>query len=167
MLQKRFWLFIIAAAVVLTAAAAVIFDIANTRTRLVIFDRDTDKVYASYDVEMGEEFSISFIHSVNITEVTDVYYVDGETIVCDKCVYSSFGAGMPTEWEEDWLVSYEGDKMTVSGLDIRQKEVTYIVGTVYDHVLHLGGEDIVLNELCGKNAEITLKIKTSFFGRFR
>ena len=26
------------------------------------------------------------------------------------------------------------------------------------------GEDIVLNELCGKNAEITLKIKTPFFG---
>ncbi len=149
------------------AAVAVIFDIANSGTRLVICDRDTKKVYASYDVEQGEEFSISFIHSVNITEVTDVYYVDGETIVCDKCVYSSFGAGMPTEWEEDWQVSYEGDKMTISGLDIRQKEVTYIVGTVYDHVLHLGGEDIVLNELCGKNAEITLKITAPLFGRFR
>ena len=167
MIQKRFWLFTIAAAVVLTAAVAVIFHIANGGTRLVILDKDTDKVYASYDVESGEEFSVSFIHSVNMTEVTDVYYADGETIVCDKCIYSSFGAGMPTEWEEDWQVSYEGEKMTVSGLDIRQKEVTYIVGTVYDHVLHLGGEDIVLNELCGKNAEITLKIKTSFFGRCR
>ena len=70
---------------------------------------------------------------------------------------------MPTEWEEDWQVSYEGDKITLSGLGIRQKEVTYIVGTVYDHVLHLDGNDIVLNELCGKNAEITLKIKTPLF----
>lgn len=152
-----------AAVVVLTTAVAVIFNVANGETKLVICDRDTKKVYASYDVEQGEEFSISFIHSVNITEVTDVYYVDGETIVCDKCVYSSFGAGMPTEWEEDWQVSYEGEKMTISGLDIRQKEVTYIVGTVYDHVLHLGGEDIVLNKLCGKNAEITLKIKAPLF----
>lgn len=153
-----------AAVVVLTAAVAVIFDLANGGTRLVISDRDTNKVYASYDVAQGEEFSISFIHSVNITEVTDVYYVDGETMVCDRCVYSSFGAGMPTEWEEHWQVSYEGEKITISGLDIRQEEVTYIVGTVYDHVLHLGGEDIVLNELCGKNAEITLKIRTPLFG---
>ena len=56
------------------------------------------------------------------------------------------------------------DGVTVSGLDIRQKAVTYIVGTVYDHVLHLGGENIVLNELCGKNAEITLKIRAPLFG---
>lgn len=165
--QKRFWLIAMAAVVVLTAAVAVIFDIAKDGTRLVICDRDTNQRYASYDIAPGEEFSISFIHSVNITEVTDVYYVDGKTIVCDRCVYSSFGAGMPTEWEEDWQVSYEGDKITIAGLDIRQEEVTYIVGTVYDHVLHLGGEDIVLNELCGKNAEITLKIRTPLFGCFR
>ena len=164
MLQKRFWTIAIAAVVLLTTAAAVIFVLATGGTRLVICDRDTNKKYASYAVRQGEEFSISFIHSVNVTEVTDVYYVDGKTIVCDKCIYSSFGAGMPTEWEENWQVSYEGDKMTISGLDIRQKEVTYIVGTVYDHVLHLGGEDIVLNELCGKNAEITLKIKAPLFG---
>ena len=162
--QKRFWLIAIAAVVVLTAAAAVIFGVAKDKTSLVICDRDTKKTYASYALSAGEEFSVSFLHSVNLTEVTDVYYADGDTIVCDKCVYSSFGAGMPTEWEEGWTVSYEGDKITLSGLDIRQKEVTYIVGTVYDHVLHLGGEDIVLNELCGKNAEITLKIKTPFFG---
>jgi hypothetical protein len=98
--QKRFWLIAIAAVVLLTTAATVIFNIALGGTRLVVCDRDTNKKYASYAVEQGEEFSISFIHSVNITEVTDVYYVDGNTIVCDKCIYSSFGAGMPTEWEE-------------------------------------------------------------------
>ena len=162
--KKRFWQFAIIAVVVLTAAVVVILAISNNTTKLVITDRDSRKVYAKYELYDGEEFSVSFIHSVNITEVTDVYYADGGYIVCDKCVYSSFGAGMPTEWEENWNVSYEGDKITISGLDIRQKEVTYIVGTVYDHVLHIGGKDVVLNELCGKNAEITLKIRTPLFG---
>ena len=147
----------------MTAAVAVILVAVNSSFKLVICDRDSGKVYAKYEILEGEEFSVSFIHSVNITEVTDVYYADGDTIVCDKCIYSSFGAGMPTEWEEEWQVSYEGDKITLSGLGIRQKEVTYIVGTVYDHILHLDGNDIVLNELCGKNAEITLKIKTPLF----
>lgn len=162
--QKRFWQFAITAVVVLTAAVAVIFAMSADSTELVICDRESRKVYARYELQDGEEFSVSFIHSVNITEVTDVYFADGDYIVCDKCIYSSFGAGMPTEWEEDWNVSYEGDKITISGLDIKQKEVTYIVGTVYDHVLHIGGKDVVLNELCGKNAEITLKIRTPLFG---
>ena len=147
----------------MTAAVAVIIA-ASASPQLVICDRDSGKVYATREIADGGEFSVSFIHSVNITEVTDGYYIDGEYIVCDKCIYSSFGAGMPTEWEENWTVSYEGDKMTISGLDLRQKEVTYIVGTVYDHILTLGDERIVLNELCGKNAEITLKIKTPLFG---
>lgn len=163
MTKRKLLAIAIAAVVLLTAAVAVILATVNSCTKLVIYDRGSQKTYAEYEILDGEEFSISFIHSVNITEVTDVYYADGDTIVCDKCIYSSFGAGMPTEWEEDWQVSYEGDKITLSGLGIRQKEVTYIVGTVYDHILHLGGEDIVLNELCGKNAEITLKIKTPLF----
>jgi len=154
----------IAAVVALTAAVAVIFGLIDSESKLVICDRDSGRIYAEYEIADNEEFSISFVHSVNITEVTDVYYVAYDTIVCDKCIYSSFGAGMPTEWEEDWQVSYEGDKITISGLDIRQKEVTYIVGTVYDHVLHYRGEDIVLNEICGKNAEITLKIRIPIFG---
>ena len=164
MSKKRFWQFAIIAVVVLTAAVVVILTLSNKATKLVITDRESRKVYAKYELCDGEEFSVSFIHSVNITEVTDVYYADGGYIVCDKCVYSSFGAGMPTEWEENWQVSYEGDKITLSGLDVRRKEVTYIVGTVYDHILDYRGEKIVLNELCGKNAEITLKIKTPLFG---
>ena len=164
MTKKKFLTVVIAAVVLLTAAAAVISAIVSDTPQLLVFDRDSGKVYAKYDIGNGEEFSISFVHSVNLTEVTDGYYVDGEFIVCDKCIYSSFGAGMPTEWDESWQVSYDGDKMTISGLNLRQKTVTYIVGTVYDHILRIGGEKIVLNELCGKNAEVTLKIKNPFLG---
>ena len=164
MSKKRFLVVAITAVVVMTAAAFVIFALSVTGTKLVISDRDSGRIYARYDIDEGEEFSVSFIHSVNLTEVTDCYYADGKTIVCDRCIYSSFGAGMPTEWEDDWTVSYEGDKITISGLDIRQKRVTYIVGTVYDHILHINGVDVILNELCGKNAEITLEIKTPLIG---
>lgn len=163
MTPKKILAIAIAAVVVLTAAVAVILALVNDSFRLIICDTKSGRIYAEYGITEGEEFSISFVHSVNLTEVTDCYYADGDIIVCDKCVYSSFGAGMPTEWEESWQVSYEGDKITISGLDIRQKKVNYIVGTVYDHVLHINGEDVVLNELCGKNAAITLRIKAPMF----
>jgi hypothetical protein len=164
MTKKSFLAIAIAAAVILTAAVAVVLALRGGETKLVVCDTKTNKIYAEYEIEDKEEFSVSFIHSVNLTEVTDCYFADGGYIVCDKCVYSSFGAGMPTEWEEDWRVSYDDGKITISGLNIKQKKVNYIVGTVYDHVLKVGNEEIVLNELCGKNAKITLKIKTPLFG---
>ena len=163
MTPKKILAIAIAAVVLLTAAVAVILTLINGSFELIICDTENGRIYARYGISDGEEFSISFVHSVNLTEVTDCYYADGNIIVCDKCIYSSFGAGMPTEWEEDWQVSYEGNKITLSGLDIRQKRVNYIVGTVYDHVLHINGEDVVLNELCGKNAAITLRIKAPLF----
>lgn len=159
MVHKKLSFIVITAVVVLTAAVAMLV-LPNNGTKLVICDKDSGKIYAEYDISAGDEFSVSFIHSVNLTEVTDLYYVDGDAIVCDGCTYSSFGAGMPTEWEESWQISYDDNKINISGLNIKQKEFTYIVGTVYDHVLHINGTDVVLNDMCGKNAEITLKVKT-------
>ena len=166
MTRTKAFVIAIAAAVFLTAAVAVIFMSADDSLKLIVCDAESQKIYAEFDVFDGEELSVSYIHSVNITEVFDVYYVNNDSLVCDKQIYSSFGAGMPTEWDDDWTVSYEDGKMTISGLNMKapQNGFTYIVGTVYDHVLHIGGEDIVLNEICGKNARITLKIKTPVFG---
>ncbi len=163
MVPKKFWNIAISAVVILTAAVAAILWFFNREYKLVLFDAESGEKYAEFEVLQNEEFSVSFIHSVNLTEVTDCYYADGDYIVCDKCIYSSFGAGMPTEWDENWSVSYEDEKITLSGLNIRQKEVTYIVGTVYDHILHINGQDIVLNEICGKNAKVTLKIRAPLF----
>lgn len=162
MAQMRKIFVAVTAAALLTAAVAVIFSVITVKkTTLVISDADTNELYAQYEVQVGEEFSVSFIHSVNLTEVYDYYIVGERELVCDKCVYSSFGAGMPTEWDESWTVSYDNGKITISGLDIHKKEITYFVGTVYDHVLNINGQDISLSELCGKNAHITLKIKES------
>lgn len=163
MLPKKFWNIAISAVVVLTTAVAVISCALGNEYKLVLSDAESGKKYAEFEMIENEEFSVSFIHSVNLTEVTDCYYAEGDYIVCDKCIYSSFGAGMPTEWDESWSVSYEDERITLTGLNIRQKEVTYIVGTVYDHILHINGQDIVLNEICGKNTKVTLKIKAPLF----
>lgn len=159
-LKRRIFVTVIAAA--LTAAIVAIFIGAfATSPTLVICNADTGKTYAKYEMSEGEEFSVSFVHSVNLTPVYDYYTVGHGELICDKCEYSSFGAGMPTEWEDSWTVSYEDGVISISGLDIRQKEFTYHVGTVYDHVLNIKGEDVSLSALCGRNSHVTLKIKKS------
>ncbi len=160
-LKRKNFVAIIAAALLTAAIVVVISAFLEITPTLVVCNEDTGVTYAEYKMNEGEELSVSFIHSVNLTPVYDYYTVGEGELICDKCEYSSFGAGMPTEWEEGWTVSYEDGAISISGLDIRQKEFTYYVGTVYDHVLNIKGEDISLTELCGKNSHVTLKIKKS------
>ena len=37
-------------------------------------------------------------------------------------------------------------------------DLTYVVGTVYDHILTVGGERVVLNELAGRNRKVHFSI---------
>lgn len=61
-----------AAAIVCLVIAAAVFML-RPEGHLVIRDAETGETYISYPLERGEEFSITFIHSVNKTP-------------CDGCV---------------------------------------------------------------------------------
>lgn len=49
--------------------------------------------------------------------------------------------------------------MIIDGMDTEMKDLIYIVGTVYDHILHVNGEEINLTELCGKNSAVAFVCK--------
>ena len=128
--------------------------------RLVVYDTQTNETYKTFEVSEGCEFSVEFIHSVNKSPVIDVYVIKDNSIVVDRTVYSAFGAGVQTEIEEGQTLEYdENGNMVVSGFNIVFDEVKYIVGTVSDHVLRIGGESISLTELCGKNAHIAFTLR--------
>ena len=66
-----------AAAIACLAIAAAVFIASLGGGNLVLRDGDTGQEFAKYPLEVGGEFSITFIHSVNATPVTDYYDVDG------------------------------------------------------------------------------------------
>ena len=37
-------------------------------------------------------------------------------------------------------------------------DLTYVVGTVYDHMLTIGGEQVNLRALCGRNSRVHFEI---------
>ncbi len=117
--------------------------------------RDQSHVFARYRVEDGDEFSIRFIHSVNKSPLTDVYEIRNHRIYVVRTIYYGFGAGVQTQIEEGQTLTYgEDGSMIVSGFDREIPNLSYIVGTVSDHTLILGGEEISLRGLCGKNAMV-------------
>ncbi|MBE7062164.1 MAG: DUF1850 domain-containing protein [Clostridia bacterium] len=155
-LKKRTW--VAAAAFILVAAACVSFLVRPTR--LILQDVETGKTYASYRLRENDTFSVTFVHSVNQSPVTDYYRKgDGNTFILYATKYHAYGAGIPESWPEDAVMETSADGIYVTNLHIVLPDVTYIVGTVSDHTLVIGDETVSLRDLCGRNAEVLFKLK--------
>ena len=132
-------------------------------TSLVIYDMDTEKEIASFKFEDEDkpEFAISFIHSVNQSMVKEGYIVkNGDEIYLDTCLYKNFGAGVATEVvPPQTLEILDNGYMLISGFDMYIPRLSYIVGTISDHILYINNNEISLRDLCGKNRSIGFKIK--------
>ena len=150
----------LAAAAILVIAAVALFVLPRLRTPgLVLTDRDTGRVCARYPLEDGESFSVTFRHSVNKSDVTEIYQRRGKEIWQTGCVYYGFGAGVAEELDPSWtLETGENGEMILGNIELCMDDLTYVVGTVYDHILTVGGERIVLNELAGRNRKVHFSI---------
>ena len=149
-----------AAAILVVAAAAVLAVFLLREPKLVLSNDETGKVYARLPLKDGDSFSVTFRHSVNKSDVTEIYQRRGKEIWLTGCIYYGFGAGVAEVLEPGWTLE-KGDngEMILGNIEQKMYDLTYIVGTVYDHILDINGEKIVLNELCGKNAKVCFSIK--------
>lgn len=155
---------ILLAAAALCAAAALAFSLAPRPLRLCLVNGDSGRVIASYPAPEGAQFSVGFIHSVNKSPVEEYYRVEGDRLFLVSCRYMAFGAGVATELEEGWQLEYPGDgSMVITGIHRPMDSLSYIVGTVSDHVLTIGSETISLRELCGRNATVRFQLQRRLF----
>lgn len=131
---------------------------------LVLTDTDTKREIERYSIKDGERFSITFVHSVNKSPLTDVYEIRGNDIYVVETHYHSFGAGVQTEIEDGQTLSYTSDgTMVVGGFDKLIPDLSYFVGTVSDHILKIGSREISLRELCGRNCKVSFSCKQKIF----
>ncbi len=143
------------AALVLIVASSVFLYFIISVPCLLLKDGDTGKVLAEYPLSEGEEFSVTFIHSVNNSPVTDVYEFRGAGIFVVRTIYYSFGAGVQSEVGEGQVLEFGDDgSMIVSGFERQINNLSYIVGTVSDHTLFINDESFSLRELCGQNTTV-------------
>ena len=149
-----------AAAILVVAAAAVLAVFLLREPKLVLSNDETGKVYTRLPLKDGDSFSVTFRHSVNKSDVTEIYQRRGREIWLTGCVYYGFGAGVAEVLEPGWtLENGDNGEMIIGNIEMKMNDLTYIVGTVYDHILDINGEKIILNELCGKNAKVSFSIR--------
>ena len=150
----------IAAAILVAAAVALLSVYLLHTPGLVLSEQDTGRVFARIPLKDGDSFSVTFRHSVNKSDVTEIYQRRGNEIWLTGCVYYGFGAGVAEVLEPGWtLENGENGEMIIGNIEQKMYDLTYIVGTVYDHILDINGEKIILNELCGRNAKVCFSIK--------
>lgn len=131
---------------------------------LVLRNGDTDEVITEFRVKEGDEFSVTFIHSVNQYPLTDVYQIKDHKIYVVRTIYNNFGAGVQTEIEEGQTLEInENGEMVVSGFDMEMPYLSYIVGTWSDHTLTINGEEISLRETCGRNCKVSFSCEHRYF----
>ena len=148
------------AAIMVVVIAAILAFTFRSGDYLVLRNGDTDEEITRFRVSEGDEFSVTFIHSVNQYPLTDVYQIRDHKIYVVRTIYNNFGAGVQTEIEEGQTLEInENGEMVVSGFDLEMPWLSYIVGTVSDHTLTLHDKKISLRELCGRNCKVAFSVE--------
>ena len=149
-----------AAAILVVAALALLGLFLLREPKLVLSDQDSGRVFARLPLADGDSFSVTFRHSVNKSDVTEIYQRRGREIWLTGCVYYGFGAGVAEVLEPGWtLENGDNGEMIIGNIEMKMNDLSYIVGTVYDHILEINGEKIILNQLCGKNAKVDFSVR--------
>ena len=150
------------AAIILIIAAT--FFICVPHRYLILRDRDTGTQLARFPLGEGEQFSVEFKHSINLSPVIDVFRIQDGDIYVEETIYYHFGAGVQTQLNEGEVLSYgEDGSMIVSNIHQKRNDVQYIVGTLYDHILTVDGQTVNLRQLCGKNTKVRFNYEVQWF----
>ena len=128
---------------------------------LEIVDGQSGRMAFCTRVRPGEEFVLSFVHSVNHRPVYDTLRVEADRLVIVRSRFDSFGAGMPEVSTQDGTLTIAQDGWLEWTVNRLTPEVTVRVGRVADHTVHYKGRDIRLSDLAEPGSALTLRVRKS------
>lgn len=127
-------------------------------TALEISDFKTRERLFLVRMQSGEEFTISFIHSVNRRPVYDTLRVENDHLVIVRSRYDSFGAGMPESSTGEGTLSIAKDGWLVWTVNRPVPDITLRVGWTAEHMLHIRDRKIRLAELAEPGSALTIRV---------
>jgi len=101
-------------------------------------------------VAPGDTFSLSFVHSVEKSPVTDYFRIDGDCrIILYQTEFSSLNTGLPAVVSEGEIFERTDRGFRLSGLSRVLPEIQLQVSKAYGGTLAMGGEEVFLPALAG------------------
>lgn len=116
---------------------SILFLFIPLKKALVFYEENTDEIVAFLPLDVGDEFTIIFTHSIHLTDVVEKYHItDESTIMQDVIIFESFGIGMPSNAEEGQVFEYKDGKYHISNLNNEFESMNIRNGkTVSEHRL--------------------------------
>lgn len=75
-------------------------------TAITARDYDNDELLRVWRIH--DSFTVSYIHSVELTEVLEIYSIEDKEIVLKETYFKSFGAGLPATTPYDFEITPNG-----------------------------------------------------------
>ena len=126
---------------------------------LEISDYKTQQKLLLVFMRPGEEFTISFIHSVNRRPVYDTLRVEGDHLVIMRSRFDSFGAGMPESSTGEGTLAVAKDGWLEWTVNRAVPDITVRVGWTAEHMLHIRDRKIRLTELAEPGSALTMRVR--------
>jgi hypothetical protein len=126
---------------------------------LEIVDVRKDSAVFCTRIRAGEEFVLSFVHSVNRRPVYDTLRAETDHLVIVGSRFDAFGAGMPESSTPEGTLSVATDGWLEWTVNRPVPEVTVRVGRVANHTLHFEGRKIRLSDLAAPGSALTLRVR--------
>ena len=133
--------------------------------RLIVSQRNSEKVLLSLPIEKGEVFKIAFIHSLNLSPVTDCYEWTGDLLILRSTIFKTYGAGIPILDDglgTGFLQTEEGFQIT--GIDAPRQKIDIMLQLVPDHRILYSDREIRLLEYANSGTIVSIYVgKISLF----
>ena len=134
---------------------------AATEGILEIIDYSTNKTIFSRRVLPGDNFSTSYIHSVEKTPVKEIFVIDNQyRIILSETQVSSSGAGLPSQiFNEEQFLLKDG-KFIISNINRILPFIPLKIGKIRHNIFFFKEETVELSSLIGDGI-VYIKIKKS------
>ncbi len=129
---------------------------------VVMTNAETNEVYFQQPLEADGVFSVSYIHSVNKSNVEEYYRMEEDELYLFRARYRAFGAGVATELDEGQTLSYEDGYMIIENIHYQIPNLVYRVGTVSDPLIHIGTQTWHMKDLAPPLTSVRFTIQDKY-----
>lgn len=149
------------------ALGVIMFFLIPTQTVLVVGTVKPDKTVLCTRMNDGEEWMISYVHSVNRRPVFDSLRIEGKGLRIVRSRFDAFGAGMPETSTPENPLRTGTDGWLEYTVNRLVPDITIFVGRVAGHALHIKGREIPFISLAEPGTALRFSVeKRSLYQTF-
>lgn len=155
----RFRWNVILLALVCIASTVVLAALARPRAMVLKAVASGGRVVYERRVDRGDEFDISYTHSVAKTPVVERFRImSAGQMLLYETVYQDFGAGLPSEIDKGAQVEVGPDGVRITGMERIMTSIPLRVGSIARHQIACGNDVVDLISLVESGERVDIAV---------